>query len=285
MGIVYSMTTITPDGNNSAAVMIATPAYGSNYHSRYVATLWSLLSEAPKHRISFEFQEIDYCDIVIARNYLISVFYYRYTQCSHILFMDSDMGFEAAAIFDMIRLGEDVVGAIYPKRTIDFRKLHAMGDLPFDEAFARSIEFVGRPLRSLRHHANERFCEAEYCGTGLLLISRQCIARMIQELPEIVDLRGCQSYPWMGKGLKYFLTPFNKVIVDGVELSEDYSFCHRWRHGCQGRIYADTHHPVSHVMRKPLTTSYRHRAFPRLRITVNPEAGSMPPPDSCAPQS
>ena len=76
-------------------INIATPSYGSTYSGAYVRTLYKVLSTGPKNRVSYSFSDIDYADVVTARNYLISNFYFNKPDCSHILFIDDDMGFES----------------------------------------------------------------------------------------------------------------------------------------------------------------------------------------------
>lgn len=56
-------------------VNISTPAYGGRYAGAYVRTLYRLLSGAAGQKLSFSHTDIDYADIVTARNFLISNFY------------------------------------------------------------------------------------------------------------------------------------------------------------------------------------------------------------------
>lgn len=224
-------------------VCIATPAYRSSYAGAYVESLFGLTSEAPKHRVALCFSTIDYADVVTARNYLISRFYFNRTDCSHLLFLDSDMGFEAKLIFDMLALKQDVVGAIYPRRTVDLRKLHAKGNQPFEQAYAQACDFIGTPVGT---PSKEPFIEVSGLGAGVLLISRAAVAKMIEGCPDIVDTQRYKRYPFADK-LAGFIMPFNKIDLGDRELSEDLSFCHRWRKACGGKIYGSTASPIKHV--------------------------------------
>lgn len=225
-------------------VFIATPAYGSSFSGEYVRSLFMLLSSRPARPVEHMFAFFDYADIVISRNYLISQFYYQYPAYSHILFVDADTGYDPAMITEMMELDEPLVGAVYPKRHVDLRKLHAAKDMPFEKALANSVEFVGEVRKPVERRGS--FVSVAYCGTGVMLISRDCISRMIATLPEIVDTRRFKRLPF-GHRFERFLTPFDKIRTEAFELSEDLSFCRRWVEGCAGKIWAHTGRNIRHV--------------------------------------
>ena len=223
---------------------IATPAYKGEYCSAYVRSLYALLSAAPALGLRFSFSEIDYSDIVTARNYLLSNFYYNKTDCSHLLFLDADMGFPKQLIAEMVALKEELVGVVYAKRSIDLVKLHSLQDLPYAKAYAQACSFIGTPGRP--HPRNPGFRQVEACGTGILLIARTCIDRLVQCCPDLVDSSRFKRLPF-GEKFSTFLTPFNKVELEDREPSEDLSFCWRWRESCGGQIYANVTHDIEHV--------------------------------------
>lgn len=234
-------------------VNLATPAYGGSYSSAYVRSLYRMMSSAGQLGIHLVMSEIDYADIVLSRNYLISNFFYHRTDCSHLLFVDNDMGFEPELIGEMLSLKEEVVGVICPNRRLDLRRLHASGDLPFDKAMAHSCGFIGRPAES--HPSNPAFVRADSCGTGILLISRTCIEKMIQMLPDIVDEKRFRKMPFP-RAFEKFLTPFNKIVLEDRELSEDLSFCRRWTKDCEGSIFANISRTIEHVGSLSVSSRY-----------------------------
>lgn len=228
---------------NAVRVNIATPCYGGKFSTAYVESMFKLLSTKNVQNRSFNLSTIDYADIVFARNYLISNFYFNQTNCSHLLFVDDDMGFSEKMIQEMINLDEDVVGVIAPKRSIDLKKLHALGDLDFKAAMAEACGFVGAPNKVKTKNG---FLEVDKCGGGILLISRKAVERMIQMCPDIVDEKRFKKMTIASKFTR-FLTPFDLIKQDDQALSEDYSFCHRWVHGCGGKIFVNISHDITHV--------------------------------------
>ncbi|MDO9525603.1 MAG: hypothetical protein Q7J57_08695 [Gemmobacter sp.] len=233
-------------------INIATPAYRSTYAGVYMTSIFDLLGRKPAN-VGFSFSSVDYADIVMSRNYLISNFYYHKPDCDYLLFLDNDMGFKAELIAQMLALNQDVVGVIYPKRTLDLRQLQTSAGQDYDAAYAKACSFIGTPLPG--HPILNGFAQVDRIGTGILLISRKAIDRMITTLPEIVDGDQIKGTPFASK-FENFLTPFNKVVENGRELSEDFSFCHRWVKGCGGSIYANVNQPVKHVAEIVIETSY-----------------------------
>lgn len=223
---------------------IATPAYKGEYSSAYVRSLYSLLTAAPSMGLSFSFSEVDYSDIVTSRNYLVSNFFYNKKDCSHLLFLDADMGFPHRLISEMVALGEPLVGVVYPKRSINLARLHSLSGQPFARAYARSCSFIGTPGEP--HPRNPAFRRVDGCGTGIMLIARTCIERMLDQCQGLVDECRYKRLPFASK-FNAFITPFKKIELEDRELSEDLSFCHRWTQACGGLIYANVTSDIEHV--------------------------------------
>jgi len=236
-------------------INIATPAYGSKYASVYLRTFYGLLSDGPIHNIKYSHSEIDYADIVAARNYLISNFYFNKLNHTHLLFIDDDMGFEPVLVREMLNLKHDLVGVIYPRRELNLDALLVNRELDKKKALARSTEFIGTPKRN---DEMADFIEVSQCGTGIMLISRECIRLMIEKCPEIVDTKKFKKMPF-GHKFDKFITPFNKVELEDSELSEDYSFCYRWTQKCGGKILASTSRQVQHVGQYVSQTQFSDR--------------------------
>ena len=261
-----------PPPGSTAVVDIATPSYRSQYSAQYVHSLFGVVAKAAGRGIHLNYSNFDGAEIVTARNYMISNFYYNKPHCTHILFIDDDMGFDAKLIFSMIDLKQDVVGVIAPKRSVDLRKLHAAKDLPFEQAYAKALQFIGIPKavrarKSVSISAQvsgqagtpepkviqqqlkvEPFMEVESCGAGIMLISRKAIDRMIQCCPDIVDTVRFKRHPFIAKDFKdKFLTPFNPISTDKRSMSEDISFCYRWTDKCGGKIFAAADAKILHV--------------------------------------
>lgn len=233
-------------------VNIASPAYGGTFAAPYLHFFFSTLTQGSRHHTTFTFSTVDVADIVLARNYLLSKFYFHQPQCSHILFVDDDMGVEGDLLYEMLALEQDVVGILAPRRKLDLRQLHASPEKDFDKAYAQACSFIGKPIGP---GPAPGFQEVKQCGTGFLLISRNAIHRMLEKCPEVLDGQRYRNSP-LGKEFDEFLTPFNPITLPDRQLSEDLSFCHRWTELCGGRIYASTGSRITHVGKMNVTACY-----------------------------
>ena len=224
-------------------VNIASPCYRLSFSSVFAVSLMNLLSAWRDTGIKYSFDFVDTPDIELSRNFLLTRFYYELEDCSHILFIDNDMGFSPSLINRMIELNESVVGVFAPRRHVDLKKFHAEAGQPYAKAIARSVQFLALPVKEPQNKPG--FIQVEHCGAGILLISRDCVTRMIECCPELVD-GNVGKYPPVAHQFENFLTFFKKIQTDTAGRSEDYAFCHRWIHHCGGRIYANVDSRVTH---------------------------------------
>ena len=233
-----------PNVKEKISINLALPCYGGLYRSAFVRSMFALMESWRHSNLHLHPSEMNVCDIECARNVLISNFYFNLPQCSHILFIDNDMGFESSLITRMVAQNKEVVGVVAPKRNINMRQLHSNGGLSYEKALSKATDFVvhmqeDRPLSGIK----DGFVEVDGVGTGILLISRSCITQMIDKCPDIVE---DNPYPSLtaAENLEKVLTPFKKV--NGVYM-EDISFCYRWTQLCGGKIYANVDSTIQHV--------------------------------------
>lgn len=168
---------------------------------------------------------------------------------THLLFIDSDIGFRPNDILDMLKANVYVLGGVYPLKTFNADKAIATGS----EEAGRS--YVGSPahIRAVDESGNVRGvskalrnCVAfNEVGTGFFLIQRRAleIIRMAHPEMEYADDFGGN----VGKIIHAF---FFERIVNFRWLSEDYFFCSQWRQ-CGGTVWgwpwAQLEHEGSHV--------------------------------------
>lgn len=154
---------------------------------------------------------------------------------THLLFIDADIGFEPDQVFRLIDFGAEVAAAVYPLKKIQWdrvRELAAAGTKRLESA-ALSYVFQLKTPPVIR----DNFVQANYAGTGFLLVRRQAWDAMARHYPEL----NCGS-----EGFHY---GFFECLVEGEKggfLPEDYSFCRRWT-GMGGEIWADLRSRLDHV--------------------------------------
>jgi hypothetical protein len=255
-------------------ILLATPAYGDMFYTPYVSSVIRMQRQLARDKHELIFAAISYADIVESRNFLLTHWYDK-TDASHLLFVDADMGFDAKLITDMIALKKPLVGVVAPKRQVDLNRLAglaARGEKA-ERAIARSHAFLVRPVaRAGKQRIVNGFMEVEGCGAGIMLVERGLVKTMLETLPELNDTGAKNTSP-LAKNLDRLIRAFDPVTVKGARLSEDYSFCHRWRVRCGGEIWANISHPITHVGLHRYSGRYQD-AMPRgPRISLAPVTG------------
>jgi hypothetical protein len=240
-----------------AKILIATPAYGQVFYKPYIESVLKLVKVIHERKLGFSFRSISYAEISESRNYLLTTWIDK-TDASHILFVDADMGFDPQLILDMVVFDKPVVGVAYPKRNIDLTQIAtlAQSGLSAEDAVARAQEFVLRPLsKKGDRRIIDGFMEVEGCGAGILLIQRSCIEAMLRVDPALSDTEISKTNP-LTKDLNRLIRAFDIIDVDGVRLSEDLSFCSRWRSLCGGEIWVSINHAATHLGLKEFKGRY-----------------------------
>lgn len=170
-------------------------------------------------------------DLEELRNYLVSEFYYKHLEFSHMLCVDNDMGFDWRMVQDMVAFDKPLIGAMYSRRCMP-------------------PSVVAQPLKDdTIEDVVDGHLEVAKVGFGVVLLKRECIDEMIRQHPEWrTEPRGLFKERLEHEGIPYLLRLFDKVRFDGGGgLSEDFSFCYRWREMCAGKVWANVNYPVIHI--------------------------------------
>jgi len=219
---------------------VATPMYGGQCYGFYTQSMMMLQLGMQQRgwqmASSFMFNE---SLIERARNSLAHAF--LKTDCTHLLFIDADIRFDAGQVLALFEADKDIICGIYPKKEINWEEVVKATN-------------NGVPIEQLKHHTgswvvnlvgyegtvtvpqNEPV-EIWAGGTGMMLIKRHVFEKMREVVPsyknDVVDLSG------QNKPQEVIHQFFACSIEPGTErlLSEDYHFCRTWRN-MGGKLYA-----------------------------------------------
>jgi hypothetical protein len=203
-------------------LFIAVPAYGENIFSPCVRSLFKLAAEVARRGWATSLATLSYADIAEGRNLLLTHWYDR-SDASHLLFIDADMAFEPALICDMVQFNQPVVGTIYPKRKLHLDRMAkaVAGGQSVEQATAASYDYVVQKPAP-KSTARNGFLQVAGCGTGIMLIQRSCIDRMISKIPGIVDPHPPENFGLDGPSGR-LIRAFEFLTIDGKRVSEDFS--------------------------------------------------------------
>jgi hypothetical protein len=200
-------------------ILVAMPLHGSDIKIQCAVSLAALCSNFAARGIRFRIRNCSSSDLIGNRNVLASEVFAD-PDCSHLLFIDSDMEFKPETVFRMLELGRPVVGCIYPRR----RPTTSRQDFVVDIGEESQLQVVGGAIR------------VRGVGMGLCLIQRTVLERMAStgEL-RCTTLRESENLVY-----GYF-------DLIAANISEDLSFCHRWASLCSGEVWALVDEEIGHV--------------------------------------
>ena len=164
-------------------------------------------------------------DVVFARNHLAGGA--LRDNCTHLLFIDSDMMFPPNLVTRMIQADKDVIGLIYPRRKIDLAKIVEIGranpQLSEWEVICKAQEYVVRLTE--RTAFTDGLGRVAGLGMGGTLIKTSALKTLIDEG---VVVQHPLKTNVSGPPAPLFSFFDTTTTAEGLELSEDYSFCERW---------------------------------------------------------
>lgn len=221
------------DDLRKCKVFIATPMYGGQANGLYVKSILDLQgmlgSYGIESRFSFLFNE---SLITRARNYLVDEF--LRSGYTHLLFIDSDIHFDPQDVLALMALDKDIIGAPYPKKSINWRNV-AAGAAKLNGADPGELEkltgdYVFNPVPGTTQFRVTEPLEVMEIGTGFMMIKREVFDKFKKEYPHLEykpDHVGQAHFD----GSRYIHAYFDTVIDPESHryLSEDYMFCQYWR--------------------------------------------------------
>ena len=227
-------------------VMIATPTAGGSVKAHYAATLFKTLSAIRDAGWEAQFLSLDGSNIAAARNYFGNLLLRR-PDFTHLLMVDSDMSFDGAVPCRLLRSDKPVVGAAYSKRNMDLRAFAEAArnpELALGDLAALALRYNVR-LEPGRVEVRDGMCRADGMALGCSLIRRDALENLVAA--GVVRLRPDRILDGLGlEGPVYDF--FGEITLDdGDRLSEDYSFCKRWRSIPGSEIWVLVDALVGHV--------------------------------------
>ena len=230
-----------------AHVFLATPCYGGVVTQGYMQSVFGMMQSA----------QIDGFDITLAllgqdalitrsRNTLLAHFMQN-KFATHILFIDGDISFDAGLVGRLLTSEKQVVAASYPLKTFywdaDSECRLKRGEHPS----TAGLRYVGELCQGDLAKRDGDLATATYVGTGFMMISRAAVEQMIIGYPETrYDRIDAYRYNQTKDHVPYALFECMIDPVTKTYLSEDFTFCYRWR-ALGGEIWLDTRARLTHT--------------------------------------
>lgn len=258
-------------------ILIAQPTTGTVLNGT-VEYMMQLVRAFDQRKIQWDYKSLALSDIALSRNILASHLIAG-NDFTHLLFLDSDMGFLSETVLKLLEFGEPLTAAAYPKRYLGWEALRQASETEAKRGAARRatpdlIDAISEYTVDTKRFdgsdwtAERRgdFLSVPACGTGIMLIHRDVFEIMLAR--EVAIPRpGYTGLPLLGDApLCDFFSPIEVPDRSLIE-SEDISFCKRWVEDCGGKVWLDINSRTMHFGVRGHAGRYAARAaadFPNI---------------------
>lgn len=202
----------------------ALPCYGGLLYESFFMSFLKTVSVLGKIGIDITVDSmINESLITRGRNSLVAKMMYS-EDSTHLIFIDVDIGFDDLAILKLLLANKDIVGGLYPKKSLPISYV---------------VNGTNNPKR------DGSLLQVKHVGTGFMCIKRNVIFKMFESYPELKY----QTDVGLGKQYDPYTYALFDTLIDPETkdyLSEDYTFCDRWTK-LGGEIWADTSIVLDHT--------------------------------------
>ena len=226
-------------------ILVGTPCYSGTVTVSYMISLFNMTNKLNSEGVPVDIMTPAHESLITrGRNFIANEFL-RQEQYSHLLFIDSDIGFSPDTASRYLRADKDIVCGIYPLKYLNIEKLRTIpSNVPEADAEAASLKYTVRFKPGTNVDENG-FRSVEYGSTGFMLIKRQVLVAMAEAYPELkYKYSYASTYDHMYDNYAFFDTVIDPETRD--YLPEDYAFCKRWT-SLGGEVYADIFSKFTHV--------------------------------------
>ena len=218
-------------------VFIATPMYGAVCGGQYCKSTADLAALSTQYGMDVRFYYLFNESLITrARNYLVDEF--LRSDCTHLMFIDSDIGFDPNDVIALSVIAEEgtdkeIVCGPYPKKCIAWEKIKRAVDKGFADKNPENLEryvgdYVFNPKEGTGSIALDEPVEVLEGGTGFMIIQRSALEKFAKAYPEynyLPDHVRTEHFDGTREIMQYF-----QAEIDSKSkryLSEDYWFCQK----------------------------------------------------------
>jgi hypothetical protein len=209
-------------------------------------SICALLEHGNQTGLAISVELLGYDSLITrGRNTLVTTFLDSPT-LTHLMFIDADIGFTPDQVTRMLAFDEPVTAGAYPLKILHNDAGLAENIRAGETLETAQLRYVGAPSEGTGRETREGFVTADFAGTGFMLIKRAVFEEMMAAYPETRYTASHNRATPNPSPNQYAL--FDCIIEKetGHYLSEDYTFCKRWR-AVGGKVWLDTQSRLIHV--------------------------------------
>ena len=231
-------------------IMVCTPCH-SEVSMHYTQAVLKFQLECMKRNILVSFSLLKSSLVTQGRNLCVAEFLNHEDHYEHLLFIDSDIDFNAETIFKMLEADKDLIACPYPMKTFDtekmWKKIHNTDMVKTEKDILPSGYMFPIKIGKNELIMDNGVIEVSHAPTGCMLIKRKVIETMIEKHPELEIYQ-----PTINNGKEVKKDNFYNLFdtLHDVEtkryFGEDFGFCQRWT-DMGGKIYIYALDYITHV--------------------------------------
>ena len=219
-------------------LFVATPMYGGQCHGMYCKSTADLAKLTSHYGIETKFFYLFNESLITrARNYCVDEF--MRSDYTHMIFIDSDIGFDANDVLTMLALmdtenpenDKHIMCGPYPKKTIAWEKIKKAVDKGFADDNPGNLEkyvgdYVFNPVGGQKEIRLDEPVKVLEGGTGFMMITKHAFQEFEKAYPDysyLPDHVRTKNFDGSREIMMYF-----QALIDQKSkryLSEDYMFC------------------------------------------------------------
>jgi hypothetical protein len=227
-------------------LVVGTPCFGGLVTQGYLMSALKLMKSAPTLGLELGFATLGNDALISrARSSIVATFLDN-AAATHLLFVDADIAFEPEQVTRLLGVDKDIAAALYPVKSIDWDGIVARHPQSRETIQQSGLAYVGDFASGSAFKSEGGFATAEYAGTGFLLIKRTVFSRLIAAYPE-TKYKAIHNFLGARQSENFYALWDSMIDPEtGYYLSEDFSFCRRWR-AIGGEIWLDLASRLAHV--------------------------------------
>ena len=169
-------------------IMVGTPVH-SECSIHYTQALLKFQQKCVQKNILVSFTLYKSSLVQQGRNLIVSEFLNEPNKYTHLLFIDSDIDFQAESIFKMLDRDKDIIAVPYPMKYIDWGKIKRRTDLlklTDEKDIAKAGFHYPIKVEGMSEVVVEDgVAEVTHAPTGCMLLKREVLEKMIKHYPEL----------------------------------------------------------------------------------------------------
>jgi hypothetical protein len=230
-------------------VFIATPMFGGKATSQYSESLLKLLPALQASGVDVHVDLVGNESLIQrARNLMADRFHK--SDCTHLLFIDADIGFGPEQVLRLLGAEKDIACGVYPKKHLDMKSVRDKRDGKLETS--EPVTSVGLDYNLNVDYRkglkiSSGFVQCHDAATGFMLISRKAYQAVWDAHPEL-----CCKNDVYTKGKEFQENEYRAVFECMIDpetrryLSEDFAFIRRAQQQ-QQEVWCDLKSQLTHT--------------------------------------